>query len=56
MANIVFRIRERKFRGFRVHVHDLEAVDRRVREAGFLPVTRVAAGWSGISPIYERTA
>ncbi len=38
IANAWFRIRDRKFGGFRVHVHDLEAVDSRVREAGFLPV------------------
>jgi magnesium-protoporphyrin O-methyltransferase len=39
LANVWFRIRGRKFRGFRVHVHDLRAVDRRIREAGFLPIT-----------------
>ena len=49
MANVWFRIRDRKFRGFRVYVHDLGAVDRRVREAGFLPSPRVAVGWSGTS-------
>jgi magnesium-protoporphyrin O-methyltransferase len=37
IANLMFRLRDRKFRGFRVYVHDLEAVDRRVRQAGFRP-------------------
>ena len=38
LANLVFRIRGNKFRGFRVYVHDLEAVDRMVRRAGFQPI------------------
>jgi hypothetical protein len=38
IANAWFRIRDKKFRGFRAYVHDLKAIDRRVREAGFRPV------------------
>jgi SAM-dependent methyltransferase len=38
LANVWFRIRGRKFRGFRVYVHDLETVDRRIRETGFVPI------------------
>ena len=56
MANAWFRIRDRKFRGFRVHVHDLEAVDRRVREAGFLPVTEGRRRLVWHLAVYERPA
>jgi predicted RNA methylase len=37
-ANQWYRLRERKFHGFRVFVHDVERIDGRVRAAGFLPV------------------
>jgi SAM-dependent methyltransferase len=56
LANTWFRIRDKKFRGFRVHVHDLEAVDRRIREAGF---HRIVAGRRRLVwhlAIYERAA
>ena len=56
MANTWFRIRDRKFRGFRVYVHDLEAVDRRVREAGFLPVTEGRRRLVWHLAVYERPA
>ncbi len=56
MANAWFRIRDRKFRGFRVHVHDLEAVDSRVREAGFLPVIQGRRRLVWHLAIYERPA
>ena len=56
LANIMFRIRERKFRGFRVHVHDLEAVDRRIREAGFRPVVEGRRRLVWRLAIYERAA
>jgi magnesium-protoporphyrin O-methyltransferase len=39
LANVWFRIRGRKFRGFQAYVHDLKTVDRRIRQAGFLPIT-----------------
>ena len=35
VSNRWFRIRERKFRGFRAFVHDLDAVDRTIAESGF---------------------
>jgi len=46
-ANVWYRLRERKFRGFRVFVHDLAALDRRVRDEGFDRVIaeRVRATW-----------
>ena len=56
MANAWFRIRDRKFRGFQVYVHDLEAVDRRVREAGFLPVIKGRRRLVWHLAVYERPA
>jgi magnesium-protoporphyrin O-methyltransferase len=38
LANVWYRMRDARFRGFRVYVHDLDAVDRRIRDAGFRPV------------------
>ncbi len=35
ISNRWFRLREKKFRGFRAFVHDLDAVDRSIEEAGF---------------------
>lgn len=37
-ANLWYRLRDQKFQGFRVFVHDVERIDARVRAAGFLPV------------------
>jgi len=39
-ANGWYRLRERKFHGFRVFVHDIERIDERVRAAGFHPIRR----------------
>ena len=39
-SNGWYRLRERKFRGFRVFVHDIDRIDERVRAAGFHPVRR----------------
>lgn len=56
LANIWFRARDKKFRGFRVHVHDLDAVDRRIREAGFRPVVQGRRRTVWHLAIYERIA
>jgi magnesium-protoporphyrin O-methyltransferase len=56
LANAWFRIRAKKFRGFRVHVHDLEAVDRRVHEAGFRPIVKGRRRLVWHLAIYERAA
>jgi magnesium-protoporphyrin O-methyltransferase len=56
MANVWFRIRRRKFRGFQVYVHDLEAVDRKVLEAGFLPVAEGRRRLVWHLAVYERSA
>ena len=44
VGNVWYRIRAKKFRGFRAFVHDLRAVDRRIRAAGFEPVRRERRG------------
>jgi magnesium-protoporphyrin O-methyltransferase len=56
LANLMFRLRRKKFRGFRVHVHDLRAVDRRVREAGFRPVLEGRRRLVWHLAVYERAA
>ena len=38
LGNLWYRMRRKKFRGFRAYVHDLGAVDLRIHEAGFSPV------------------
>jgi magnesium-protoporphyrin O-methyltransferase len=35
IGNAWYRLRDRKFQGFRAFVHDLDAVDRTIAEAGF---------------------
>ncbi|MGZ5214446.1 MAG: methyltransferase domain-containing protein [Actinomycetota bacterium] len=56
LANAWYRIRDKKFHGFRVHVHDLEAVDRRIREAGFSPIVNGRRRLVWRLAIYERSA
>ena len=54
LSNVWFRVRRRKFRGFRVYVHDLDAVDRRIREEGFVPVVESHRRLVWHLGIYER--
>jgi hypothetical protein len=54
LANSWFRIRDKKFRGFRAYVHDLDAVDRRVRDVGFRPVVEGRRRLVWHLAIYER--
>ena len=37
-ANAWYRLRDGKFRGFRVFIHDVKAIDTRVQAAGFRPI------------------
>jgi SAM-dependent methyltransferase len=37
-ANFWYRMRDQKFHGFRVFIHDIDQIDARVRAAGFRPV------------------
>ncbi len=56
LANVWYRARVSKFHGFRVHIHDLEIVDRQIREAGFLPIFEGRRRLAWRLAIYERTA
>jgi SAM-dependent methyltransferase len=40
VSNRYYAIRERKFAGFRVFIHDVDRIEARVRAAGFRPVRR----------------
>ena len=53
VGNLWYRIRAKKFRGFRAFVHDLRAVDERVRAAGFEPVHRERRGMWDLA-VYTR--
>ena len=37
-GNLWYRMRAKKFQGFRTFVHDVDRIDARVRAAGFLPI------------------
>jgi magnesium-protoporphyrin O-methyltransferase len=56
IANVWYRLRDRKFRGFRVYIHDLGEVDARVRAAGFHPVVQGRRGFVWHLAVYERAA
>jgi magnesium-protoporphyrin O-methyltransferase len=47
VGNVWYRLRDKKFRGFRAFVHDLDAVDRTIAAAGFRRVhaSRKARVW-----------
>ena len=36
--NVWYRLRDRKFQGFRVFIHDVDRIDARVQAAGFRPI------------------
>jgi SAM-dependent methyltransferase len=52
-GNVWYRLRAKKFRGFRAFVHDLGAVDRRIRAAGFEPVRSERRGLWNLA-VYAR--
>ena len=54
LANTWYRIRDKKFRGFRVHVHDLQAIDRRIRDAGFYLIAEGRRRMVWHLAVYER--
>jgi predicted RNA methylase len=56
LANTVYRIRDKRFRGFRVYIHNLKAIDRRVREAGFRPIVEGRRRMVWHLAIYERAS
>jgi magnesium-protoporphyrin O-methyltransferase len=38
--NVWYRLREKKFQGFRVYIHDVDRIDARVQSAGFRRIRR----------------
>jgi 2-polyprenyl-3-methyl-5-hydroxy-6-metoxy-1,4-benzoquinol methylase len=54
ISNAWYRIRPAKYRGFRTFVHDLEAIDARVREAGFTEHHRSRLRFVWELVVYER--
>jgi SAM-dependent methyltransferase len=54
VSNVWYRIRDRKFRGFRVFIHDVDAIDARVRDAGFRPLRRRHVRLMWELAVYER--
>lgn len=54
ISNAWYRARESKFAGFRVFVHDVAAIDERVRAAGFAPVRRERRRFRWDLAVYAR--
>jgi SAM-dependent methyltransferase len=52
--NVWYRLRDRKFQGFRVFVHDVDRIDARVQAAGFLPIRREARRFVWHLAVYAR--
>jgi predicted RNA methylase len=54
ISNVWYRIRPAKYRGFKTFVHDLDAIDARVREAGFTERHRSRLRFVWELVVYER--
>ena len=54
VSNVWYRIRSGRYRGFRAFVHDLDAIDARVREAGFTERHRSRRRFVWELVVYER--
>ena len=52
--NIWYRIRDRKFQGFRVYIHDFDRIDARVQSAGFRSIRRERRRFVWHLAIYAR--
>jgi magnesium-protoporphyrin O-methyltransferase len=53
-SNRYYAMRERKFAGFRVFIHDVDRIEARVRAAGFRPVRRERVRLSWELAVYAR--
>jgi magnesium-protoporphyrin O-methyltransferase len=51
-----YAMRDAKYRGFRTYVHDLDAIDARIRAAGFTPRTRERRRVTWNLAVYQRPA
>ncbi len=56
LGNVWYRLRAKKYRGFRVFIHDLGELDERVRAAGFRPRTRERHRLVWDLRVYERAS
>jgi len=54
--NVWYRLRDRKFQGFRVFIHDVGRIDARVQSAGFLPIRRERRRFVWHLAVYARPA
>ena len=52
--NVWYRIRDRKFQGFRVYIHDVDRIDARVQSAGFRSIRRERRRFVWHLAIYAR--
>ncbi len=53
--NAWYRLRDRKFQGFRVYIHDVDRIDARVRAAGFRPIRRERRRFVWHLAVYARS-
>jgi magnesium-protoporphyrin O-methyltransferase len=56
IENAWYRLRDSRFRGFRVFVHDIRRIDARLRAAGFEPVRREHRRVAWDLAVYRRDA
>lgn len=56
LENLWYRLRDRKYKGFRVFVHDVAAIDRRIRDAAFRPVATGRVRFEWHVAVYERAS
>jgi SAM-dependent methyltransferase len=54
--NVWYGLRDRKFRGFRVYIHDVDRIDARVQSAGFRPIRRERRRFVWHLAVYARPA
>jgi SAM-dependent methyltransferase len=54
--NVWYRLRDRKFQGFRVYVHDVDRIDARVQSAGFRRIRRERRRFVWHLAVYARTS
>lgn len=54
ISNAWFRLRKKKFRGFQAFVHDLDAVDRAIVDAGFRQVHRSRERFMWLLVVFAR--
>jgi magnesium-protoporphyrin O-methyltransferase len=54
--NVWYRLRDRKFRGFRVYIHDVDRIDARVQAVGFRPIRRERRRFVWHLAVYARPA